>query len=138
MSKNITIPVIEIDKGWTVDEVLTIEDCTDAHALLISIIARIELQIDEMKEYGETGSHQYRKAKAALKFKKAALNIVNSRRGEINRADREAALARFEEFFEKYVHTNHPEILKDARAAFRATALAHVYSPDGKFRGANT
>ena len=85
---DITVPVIEITKGWTVDDIETEDDCDDAFAVLTGLVAAIELRIDEMAAIGETGAVAYRRAKAALRWKKAALQIVQTKRGKINRIKR--------------------------------------------------
>ncbi len=39
---DIEIPDIEIDAGWPVSDIKTIEDCDDAFAFLMSAVASIE------------------------------------------------------------------------------------------------
>jgi hypothetical protein len=88
---DIIIPDIDIDKGWPASSVKTIEDCDDAYAFLMSAIAQIEFQIDEAALPNSGADPRWvNKAKCALKYKRAALNIVNLRRGRIEREQRAA------------------------------------------------
>lgn len=83
---NIEVPVIEIADGWTVDEVRTEEDCDDAFALLTEAITSIEYRMEKLREEGASVTSQaYRKAKAALRWKKAAMQAVQNKRGQIKR-----------------------------------------------------
>ena len=95
---DIEIPVIEIENGWPVDDVETIEDCDDAFAYLMTAVASIEFQIDmeALKPQSERNDPWLVKAKCAMKYKKAALQIVNLKRGRINDAERRAETARRE------------------------------------------
>lgn len=88
---DIEIPDIEIETGWAVSEIATIDDCNDAFALLMSTIAQIEYQIDAVELGVEQRPDEWLiKAKCALKYKKAAIQIVSHKRGSIHReADRE-------------------------------------------------
>lgn len=86
---DIEIPVIEITDGWPVTDIKTLEDCDDAFAYLTAALAGIEYQIetDGFKPIDEQrGGEWVARAKSALRFKRAALSIVNTRRGSINRA----------------------------------------------------
>lgn len=83
---DIVIPDIEIDAGWPVSDVKTIEDCDDAFAFLMSACAAIEYDIDveASKPASQQNPEWAARAKCALKYKKAALSIVNTKRGRIN------------------------------------------------------
>lgn len=85
---DIEIPVIEITDGWPVTDIKTIEDCDDAFAYLSGAIAGIEYQIEAegFKLLQDQRGEWLARAKSALRFKKAAIAIVNTRRGSINRA----------------------------------------------------
>lgn len=85
MSDDIEIPVIEITDGFTIDDVETLDDCDDAFAILTALVASIEYRIDEFKFRNDEFSEECRRAKAALRWKKAALSAVNSKRGRITR-----------------------------------------------------
>lgn len=80
---DIEIPDIEIDKGWPVSDVKTISDCDDAFAFLMSAVAKIEFDIDVevLKPRDQQDGLWLAKARCALKYKRAALQIVNSARG---------------------------------------------------------
>jgi hypothetical protein len=81
---DIIIPDIEIDKGWPVSDVKTIEDCDDAYAFLMAAIASIEFDIElDANKIIDKGPLWAARARCALKYKRAALNIVNTKRGRI-------------------------------------------------------
>ena len=71
------IPCIEIKTGWLAEEVASIEEAEDAFAYLMSAVAEIEYRIDLYTEEGRT--QDVSRAKRALKYKRAALQIVNHR-----------------------------------------------------------
>lgn len=82
---DIEIPDIEIAEDWPVSDILTVEDCNDAFAYLMSACAQIELQMDmEMSKPKPWDSQWLARANCALKYKKAALQIVNQKRGAFN------------------------------------------------------
>lgn len=83
---DIEIPDIEITDGWLAKDVETLADCDDAFAYLMGAIAGIEYQIDAegFKPLAEQRGEWVARAKSALKFKKAALTIVQTRRARIN------------------------------------------------------
>jgi len=92
---DIIIPTIMITRGWPVDDVETEDDCDDAFAYLTGAVVAIEALMDELSMRDEEKTHGYIRLKAALRWKKAALNIVNSKRSKINRAkSREIEAAR--------------------------------------------
>ena len=105
---DIVIPVIEITEGWAAKDCVTHADCDDAFAYLMAACAQIEYQIDiELaKPKGHQAEIWLAKARCALKFKKAALQIVNQKRSAINEADKTAAR-----------NTHHNRLLEVIRAS---------------------
>lgn len=88
---DIEIPVIEITAGWAAEDCKTIEQCNDAFAYLMAAVAGIEFQIDMelIKPKPAQDRVWLARASCALKYKRAALQIVNQKRGIINQdADR--------------------------------------------------
>lgn len=87
---NIEIPTIEITEGWAANSVASKKDCDDAFAYLMSACAGIEFQIDMelSKAKGAWDSVWLAKARCALKYKKAALSIVQTKRGYINESEK--------------------------------------------------
>lgn len=83
---DIEVPVVEIARGWTVDEIETLDDCDDAFAVLTGAICSIESQIEEAQETGQDRGEWFRRLKSALRWKKAALQIVQTKKGRITRA----------------------------------------------------
>lgn len=90
---DIEIPEIEITEGWAVKDVLTLEDCEDANAFLVAAVAGIEgwLETEALKPAVTQDGPRVGKAKAALRFKKAALALVQQKRSGINEKRREQA-----------------------------------------------
>ena len=88
---DIEIPDIEIMPGWLARDVATVEDCDDAFALLTAACAAIEMQIDVegFKPLQMQRGDWVARAKAALRFKKGALSIVQTRRSAINEKSRQ-------------------------------------------------
>lgn len=84
--EDIEIPDIEIEEGWLARDVATIEDCDDAFAILTAACASIEMQIDleGFKPLQLQRGEWVARAKAALRFKKGALSIVQVKRSAIN------------------------------------------------------
>lgn len=92
---DITIPVIEIAEGWAAEDCKTISDCDDAYAYLMAAIASIEFQVDleMLLPVSEQRGQWIAKAKCALKYKRAALQIVTHRRAAINADARSSRVA---------------------------------------------
>jgi hypothetical protein len=89
---DIIVPDIEIAEGWAVSEIETPEDCDDAFSYLMAAVAEIEYRL-EMKDLGVVVSQDPTwppRARRALKYKKAALQLVGHKRGRIERASRQA------------------------------------------------
>ena len=91
---DITIPVIEIAEGWAAEDCKTISDCDDAYAYLMAAIASIELQVELelLLPFPEQRGQWIAKARCALKYKRAALQIVANRRSAINTEAKTARL----------------------------------------------
>ncbi|MBO6755446.1 MAG: hypothetical protein JJ902_03915 [Roseibium sp.] len=83
----ITIPEIEITEGWIARDVASVEEAIDAYAYLMASIAEIEYEL----ELNQLGVGRFSdptwpaRARRALKYKKAALNLVNNTRGRLER-----------------------------------------------------
>lgn len=86
---DIEIPIIEITEGWAAEDCKTRERCDDAFAYLMSAVAGIEYQIDMelTKPKPQQDREWIAKASCALKYKRAALQIVNQQRSVINAAE---------------------------------------------------
>lgn len=90
---DVDVPLIEISDGWTVEDLRTQDDCDDAFAVLTGVICSIEAQIEKAQEDGRDSGEWYRRLKGALRWKKAALSVVQTKRGQISRRDRAATHA---------------------------------------------
>jgi len=115
---NIEVPIIFITDGWSVDEIETEDDCDDAHAVLTGIIARIESHMDDIEMQGNGMTVEFKKARAALRWKKAALNVVNTKRGRIRRNENERQIQDFNRRIINYFKAMHPSEM--------AAAIRHV------------
>lgn len=112
---NIEVPVIEIAEGWTIDEVLTEDDCDDAFALLTEAITSIEYRMERLREEGASvTSSAYRKAKAALRWKKAAMQAVQNRRGQIKRQARQAQQVSRDRILLNEIRSISPDVFRQA------------------------
>lgn len=109
--EDIEIPVIEITEGWPASSVKSAQDCDDAFAYLMSACAQIEFQIDT--ELAKPKSFQDQnwiaRANCALKYKKAALQIVNQRRSAINAAFRQAQQNNRDRKLLEHIRANVPD-----------------------------
>ncbi|MEN8658304.1 MAG: hypothetical protein ABF313_09720 [Marivita sp.] len=117
MNDEIEVPIVEIVSGWTVDEIETQEDCDDAFCVLTKAIVGIELRISEMEECGQEGSREHRMAKAALRWKKAALQIINRKYAQIGRREKEKQENGFDRLFVQYVKAHFPDQARQATDA---------------------
>ena len=117
--EDIFIPVIEITEGWAAADCATTADCDDAFAYLMAAVAGIELQIDleALKPVADQRGEWLAKAKCALKYKKAALQIVTHRRSAINAKERAARQA-----------TDDATLLHHVRAALPAETWTQITS----------
>lgn len=95
----INIPDIEIGPGWAVSDIETEEDCDDAFAYLMAAVAEIEYQLELYDEgVGENTQRPQWAANArrALKYKRAALQILNTMRKKIANEEKQKSRERFE------------------------------------------
>ena len=94
--EEIEIPVLEIAGEWTVDDLRTEDDCDDAYAYLVSAVASIEYQLDMYAiapaehQIGRNDPTWAPRARAALRMKRAALQVVQNTRGRLDRKRRAA------------------------------------------------
>jgi len=85
----ITVPIIDITDGWSIDQVKSIADCDEAEAYLTGAVAQIEAQLLENRLAGHPRGVDWAiRAKTALRYRKQALQMVARRRGEIGKASR--------------------------------------------------
>lgn len=116
----IEVPVISITDGWDVDDIQTEDDCDDAFAVLTAMVVSIEARMDDLAMLGNELSVDYKRAKSALRWKKAALSVVNTKRGQIRRREKDAADASQTQKVIDYFRAVHPEELKAAMNHVRA------------------
>lgn len=111
--EDVEIPIIEIGDGWTVEDLKTEDDCDDAFAYLVSAVAAIEYQLDMYMI--EPTAHRLGadptwapRARAALRLKRAALQIVQNTRGRIDRKRRAAEQDSLRQAFMDIVRDSEP------------------------------
>lgn len=83
---DIIIPDVEISAGWPVSKCKTREDFDDAFAYLMAASAEIEYHL-ELYDNGlfRKGEPEWAaNARRALKYKKAALQIINQKRSHLS------------------------------------------------------
>ena len=115
MNDDIRVPIIEITAGWTVDEIETEDDCDDAFAVLTAIIVGIEAKLDTLEMENLAKSESFIKTKGALRWKRAALAVVNTKRGKIKRQMNEAFQKSNSERILKYVKAMHYDTFMEAQ-----------------------
>lgn len=108
---DIEIPDIEIDRGWPVSDVKTLEDCDDAFSFLMSACASIEYAIDMelLKPPHQRRGDWTARAKCALKYKKAALQIINQKRGGISTKESIAVQNQRDRLLLEYIRQRVPD-----------------------------
>lgn len=108
---DIEIPEIEIDRGWPVSDVCTLQDCDDAFAFLTSAIATIEysISLELLRPPASRRKEWIAKATCALKFKKAAMDLVNHKRGQINRKEAASVQKQRDRLLVDHIKTCVPE-----------------------------
>ena len=114
MSDFMDVPVIYITDDWTIDDVETEEDCDDALAVLTGALASCETRVDELEAMGQKGSETHIKVKAALRWKKAALAMVQIKRGRINREKARKAAQENERRILAYITAAYPNVMSEA------------------------
>lgn len=90
---DITIPEVEITRGWLVSELETVEDCDEALAFLTESVASCDAQLALFDAGALTGrTDQWRaNTKTALYWRKHAREAVYARRAILSRQERRAA-----------------------------------------------
>lgn len=121
MNAPITVPVIDIIDGWTIDEVKTIADCDRAEICLTVAIAQIEGQLAANKAGGcRRGIDWVARTIKARRYRKLALQKVQHRRGEINRAARAQAGEDHDRLLLNFLRTDFPDQFQAAAAKVNA------------------
>lgn len=94
--KDIEIPVIEITEGWAASDVKTADDYEDAFSYLMAAVAQIEFQIEveNIKPPAQRDKLWLARASCALKYKKAALQIIAHSRARQSERERRAVQER--------------------------------------------
>lgn len=113
-----TVRILMVDDDWPVDDLQTVEDCKEAHLVLIEAVAKIEGQIAKAQISAKQGEHidpiWLSRVTSALRYKKAALQAVSEKRGEFAREERNRGLRGFKEReIIKLLHKNYPNILAE-------------------------
>lgn len=116
--RNIEIPSIEICEGWVAEDLVTEDDCDDAFAYLTGAIVSIEARLEDMEISGQDNGDLYIRTRGALRWKKAALQVVQQMRGKIARKQKDAQSQHMNNRLLMYFRVNHQDTF-DA-------ALSHV------------
>lgn len=129
-----------IDDDVAVADLMTEAECANAFNLVTEQIVAIEAQVDEYKAGTRPFTAEWHKrAKGALRYKRAALQLIQTRQAEIRRAVKEATTKieneRFERFFINTVRQWAPDVYERACAEAirqcRALSSAPLPAPDG-------
>lgn len=124
-----TVPIFEITEGWTVEDLKTEEECDEAHAVLTEQIASIEGQIfkanhDARAERKYANADWYRRVKAALKFKKAALQRTQTMRGNIKREEKQRVVQSRDRRLLDIIKGKYPEHYAECMAVLERKEMA--------------
>lgn len=88
---DITIPEVEITKGWLVSELETVEDCDDALAFLTESVASCDAQLALYDAGALERPAQWRaNTRTALYWRKHAREVVYQRRAMLRSQERRA------------------------------------------------
>ena len=117
---DIQIPVIEIAAGWTVDELETLDDVDDAFAYLTGALCSIDARLESVKD-GDASvpPEQLRRLRSAKRWKQAALQIVQTKRGRLNREAKQAKNVRQDRQIIEFIKDAHPEVFAEALDAMK-------------------
>ncbi len=121
-SGDIEIPVVYISGDWAVDDIDTLEDCEDAYIKLMQICAGIEARIEDLTASG----HSVGSAKAALRWKKLALNLVNLKKSKITRKRNEAKLLERDSLKLAFIATEDPDMMQRASEWAQAAMIRRM------------
>lgn len=91
---DLVIPEIMVADGWPVSAVQTVEQCDEAYAYLNAAVAEMEYQL-ELHDLGQspyTDPVWPAACRRALKYKRTALRLVDSRRKLISERERKELL----------------------------------------------
>jgi hypothetical protein len=122
-----TVLELRVDRDWPVEDLQTCEECDEARLVLTEAIAQIEEQLLEAKErLDTTGEYApgewYRRARTALRYKKAALQAVQNRRAQIRQGQKEKAQQTRDRMLLDLIREKYPEQFE---AACRLLQLLH-------------
>ena len=126
---DIQIPAVYIRGDWTTDDLETLDDCEDAHILLIAMCAAIEHQIDDLTAIDDR-SGRIGRAKAALKWKKLALALVNAKRAKIRRQIEIERETSRDKLVLTYIGSEKPELIREADTWAQAVLKRKKLSAD--------
>lgn len=129
-----SVPVLEISRDWTVDDLKTTADCDDAFDVLTEAIASIEGQISAANiRAAADGVYADRgwllRAKFALRHKKAAIQRVQQIRARIAKAERMTANVNQERVLLDIIKATEPEAFKRALEVQRRLDQANGAAP---------
>jgi hypothetical protein len=78
--------VLMVDDGWSTNDLPNVTACDAAQAVLSQAIAKIESGLATAIKHAATRSldpNWFKRARAAMKMKRAALEVVQKRRAEL-------------------------------------------------------
>jgi hypothetical protein len=88
--------VLRIEDDWTVDDLPNVASCNAAEAVLNQAIEKIESDLARAIKQAETGSFDavwFKRARSAMKMKRAALRVVQERREKLLQEEAQATSA---------------------------------------------
>jgi hypothetical protein len=88
--------VLMIDDDWSTNDLPTVTSCDAAQAILSQAIAKIESDLARAIKQAENGPFDaawFKRARAAMKMKRAAMRVVQERREQLLREEAQATPA---------------------------------------------
>lgn len=133
MIERIPLDELEISADWKVRDLATVDDCDEARLVLTRGIASIEAQLEAFDRETESGAEVSdadaewrRKAQSAKKVKCALQQIVQNRRGDISRREKQIAAASRDGHILSLIRVKFPDAFAAAVAEYRTSAGAEV------------
>ena len=118
---DIIVPVVEICDGWTVDDVKSLDDCDDAFSYLTGAIVAIEGRISAIHSgMADNDAATLGRLKAALRWKKAAIQIVQNKRGKFAREERRFSSHSYDSKLLKLLLERYPNEFKECVALLKS------------------
>jgi hypothetical protein len=116
-----TIPVLMIGDDWSIDEIETLQDCDDAFLVLTERVAQLETDAHKAHSYFIDTCKRapwHDRAIAGLKMTKATLAILQNKRANIARREKQLAQDTRDRKLLDHIKATETEAFKRALSSF--------------------